>query len=457
MQKNKQLSKSTSSPRHAAYNTLIKLSGSDLHADELIDIELSQNLIQGADRGLFAEIVFGVLRHQGTIDYYLDKLVNQPLNRLEISVLILLRLGLYQIHYLDRVPEHAAVNETVALAAEVIPRAKGLINGVLRNFLRSRETITLPVAEKSAINWLTASYSVPNWLAEQWLRQFSLMEAEELAAESLKIPLLTLRANTLKTNRSAIMDSFSASGILAEPCRYSPEGIRLLQNHQITSLNGFSEGMFTVQDESSQLVAHLLDPEPDDEVLDVCAAPGGKATHLSQLMGGRGKITATDLNQRRVKKIRESAERMGIKNICCLVGDALSTDYLKGLMFDRILLDAPCSGLGVIRRNPEAKWRLQPAELARCASRQRLLLDKASYLLKPGGILVYATCSTAPEEDEDVVQDFLSSNPEFVIENGSHLFKYGSELFDSAGYMRIWPHKHGADGFFAVRLKRIVR
>jgi len=455
MQKNKQFLKSTSSPRHAAFNVLIKLSGSDLHADDLIDIELSRNLIQGPDRGLFTEMVFGVLRHQGTIDYYLDKLVNQSINHLELPVLLLLRLGLYQILYLDRVPEHAAVNETVALADEVIPRAKGLINGVLRNFLRSRGTIAMPVPEKSPIDCLTASYSVPNWLAEQWLRQFGFIEAAELATASLKIPVLTLRVNTLKTSRTAILDSFSAGEILAEPCRYSPEGIRLLQNYQITSLNEFSEGVFTIQDESSQLVAHLLEPQPGDELLDICAAPGGKATHLAQLMGGKGNITATDLNPRRVKKIHESAERMGIKNIKCLVADALSNDYLKGFMFDRILLDAPCSGLGVIRRNPEAKWILQPAELARCASRQRLLLKAASTLLKPGGVMVYATCSTAPEEDEEVVQDFLSRNPEFMIENGCHLFELGSELFDSAGYMRIWPHKHGADGFFAVRLKRI--
>jgi len=457
MPKNQSSTKPSSSPRRAAFDTLQRLSGSDLRADDLIDQELSHNQLQGPDRGLFAELVFGVLRRQGTMDHYLAQLVQQPIERLELPVLLLLRLGLYQLRYLDRVPNHAAVHETVELTNEILPRAKGLINGVLRNYLRTQETLTLPDPALQPTAWLSAAYSVPSWLAEQWLHQFPQNEAAGLAAASAEIPPLTLRTNTLKTTRTDLLGRFATAGLSAEPCRFSPEGINLLDRCQINSLPGFEEGLFAVQDESSQLVAHLLDPQPGEQVLDMCAAPGGKATHLAQLMSDQGTIIATDLNQRRIRRIRESAERLGLQSIQPLASDALATDYLQDMLFDRILLDAPCSGLGVIRRNPEAKWRLTPTEVSRCAERQRLLLTSAAKRLKPDGILVYATCSTAVEEDEAVVKDFLSRHSEFMVVNGTRLFPAWPDLFTPAGYFRCWPHQHKTDGFFAARLKRINR
>lgn len=446
--------KPANSPRRAAFDALQRLSGSDLHADDLIDQELSRNLLQGPDRGLFAELVFGVLRRQGTLDHYLSQLVQQPLNRIELPVLLMLRLGLYQLRYLDRVPSHAAVHETVELAKAVLPRASGLINGVLRNYLRKHESLTLPDPALMPAAWLSAAYSVPGWLAEQWLQQLPQNEAAGLAAASAEIPPLTLRTNTLKTTRADLLQRFSEAGISAEPSRFSPEGIQVSDRVTVISLPGFDTGLFMVQDEASQIATHLLAPQPGEKILDICAAPGGKATHLAQLMSDQGRIVATDLNARRIRRIRESADRLGLTSIQPLAGDALTPGYQQGTLFDRILLDAPCSGLGVIRRNPEAKWRLTPTELTRCASRQRLLIDAAAALLRPGGILVYATCSTAVEEDEAVVADFISRHPEFVVENGAELFPDWADLFDGSGYLRVWPHRHGTDGFFAARLKR---
>lgn len=454
MSKHQPTTQASSSPRQAAYSILKRLSGSDLHADDLIDQELSRNQLQGPDRGLFAELVFGVLRRQGTIDHYLKQLVQQPLEKLELPVLLLLRLGLYQLRYLDRVPSHAAVHATVELTGEILPRAKGLINGVLRSYLRQQESLTLPDPALQPADWLSAAYSVPDWLAEQWLQQLPQNEAAGLAAASTEIPPLTLRVNTLRTNRDDLLTRLQTADIAAEPCRFAPEGIQVMQRCLIASLPGFDEGLFTVQDEASQLVAHLLAPQIGEQILDMCAAPGGKATHLAQLMADEGNITATDLNARRIRRISESAERLGLKSIQTIAGDALASDYLDGMQFDRILLDAPCSGLGVIRRNPEAKWRLTPTEVARCAVRQRLLINAAAPLLKPGGVLVYATCSTAEEEDEAVINDFLSRNPEFMVENGAELFPEWADLFNSSGYLRAWPHRHGTDGFFAVRLMR---
>lgn len=457
MQTNILPSKSPGSPRRAAFDALHRLSGSDLHADDLIDQELSRNQLQGPDRGLFAELVFGVLRRQGTLDHYLGQLVQQPLDRIELPVLLMLRLGLYQLRYLDRVPSHAAVHETVELAKEILPRASGLINGVLRNYLRKQETLTLPDPAQQPSAWLSAAYSVPSWLAEQWLQQLPQHEAAGLAAASAEIPPLTLRTNTLKITRADLLQRFAESGIAAEPTRFSPEGIHLLDRCTVTGLPGFDDGLFMVQDEASQVATHLLAPQPGEQILDMCAAPGGKSTHLAQLMTDQGQVVATDLNARRIRRIRESADRLGIACILPVTGDALAPGYLQDRQFDRVLLDAPCSGLGVIRRNPEAKWRLTPAELTRCAARQRLLIDAAAALIKPGGVLVYATCSTAVEEDEAVIADFISRHPQFVVENGAQLFPDWADLFDSAGNLRVWPHRHGTDGFFAVRLKRIDR
>jgi 16S rRNA (cytosine967-C5)-methyltransferase len=447
---------STSSPRHAAYLALERLSNSDLHADDLIDQQLSRGQLNGPDRGLFSELVFGVLRHQATLDHYLAQLVDQPLTKLQLPVLLLLRLGLYQLRYLDRVPSHAAVHESVELAKRVCPKASGLVNGVLRAAQRRSASLTLPDQALDPAGWLAAAYALPDWLAAQWLQQFPLAEATALAAASLEPPLLTLRVNTLRTTRQELLALFADQGIAAEPCRYAPEGVQLLERCFVPSLPGFGEGLFAVQDQASQLVAHLLDPQPDEMVLDVCAAPGGKATHLAQLMDDQGRLVATDLNQRKVRKIEQTAARLGISSLQVEVADALQPGYQLGRQFDRILLDAPCSGLGVIRRNPEAKWRLQPADFERFAQRQRQLLQQVAPLVRPGGLLVYATCSTSPQEDEAVVEDFLSRHPQFVVENGAQLLPAWSELFTPAGHLRTWPHRQGCDGFFSARLKRIA-
>ena len=442
------------SPRRSALDILQRLSGSDLHADDLIGQELSRNRLQGADRGLLTELVLGVLRHQGTIDYYLRQLVQQPLEQLELPVLQLLRLGLYQLLYLDRIPAHAAVHESVELAKQLVPRAKGLVNGVLRSFLRRQHELNLPSQSHDGPQWLAAAHSLPGWLAEQWLTQFPFEEATRLAIASLEIPPVVLRVNSLRISRQMLLEQLGSAGVLAEPCHYAPDGIRLISRSPVTVLPGYSEGLWAVQDEASQLVSLLLDPQPGETVLDICAAPGGKTTHLAQLMNDQGQVLAADLNQRRVRKIDESVRRLGMTSIQTLVADALQPGYMAGQLFDRILLDAPCSGLGVIRRNPEAKWRLTPAEISRCAGRQVQLLHVAAGLLKSGGTLVYATCSTAVEEDEAVLDDFLSRNPGFMVDTAVQLFADYPELQTDSGCLRCWPHRHATDGFFAVRLKR---
>jgi 16S rRNA (cytosine967-C5)-methyltransferase len=420
-----------------------------------MDRELSEGKLSGPDRSLFAELVFGVLRRQGTLDHVLTGLVSQPLAKLEPQVLIFLRLGLYQLMYLDRIPESAAVNESVNLTKQILPRASGLVNAVLRNYLRHRDTISFPDPKTAPAASIAARHSHPAWLVKLWFSQLGEQETELLAEASSCQPPLTLRANTLLTSRDDLLQLFATNGISATACRYSPHGIRIEGRHQITGLPGFREGLFAVQDEASQIAGILLDPQPGERVLDACAAPGGKATHLAQLMENRGELLAMDVAASKLPLIQEAAQRLGITIIQTRAADLLRSGQFPANAFDRILLDAPCSGLGVIRRNPEAKWRLTPADIPRLAASQTILLGNALKMLKPGGVLLYSTCSTSREENEAVVQDFVSRHTEYVLEDMTEVFPEYRELFSPDGIFRAWPHRHGMDGFCAARLRKI--
>lgn len=444
----------SSNPRQAACDVLLRIHNEGCFADQLMDRELSGGQLTGPDRGLFAELVFGVLRRQGTLDHILTGLVTQPLAKLEPQVLIFLRLGLYQLVYLDRIPESAAVNETVNLAKQALPRASGLVNAVLRNYLRHKETITFPDPVAAPAASIAARHSHPAWLVKLWFSQLGEAETELLAEASSRQPPLTLRANTLQISRDDLMARFADNVISATPCRFSPHGVQVEGRHHIPGLPGFREGLFTVQDEASQMAALLLAPQPGERVLDACAAPGGKSTHLAQLMGNQGELLALDVAASKLPLIQETAQRLGISIIRTRAADLLNSAAFPADAFDRVLLDAPCSGLGVIRRNPEAKWRLTSADISRLAATQHALLKNAVRMLKPGGVLLYSTCSTTVEENEAVVLDFLSRRPDCVLENLSELFPGYGELFTTQGMFRAWPHRHGMDGFFAARLRK---
>jgi 16S rRNA (cytosine967-C5)-methyltransferase len=398
--------------------------------------------------------VFGVLRRQGTLDYILTGLLTQPLLRLEPEVLIFLRLGLYQLMYLDRIPESAAVNESVNLAKLTLPRASGLVNAVLRNYLRNKDSVTFPDPVAAPAASIAARHSHPAWLVKLWFSQIGEAETELLAEASSRQPPLTLRTNTLVATRDGLLQTFAANGIAAAACRYSPHGIQLEGRHHIPGLPGFREGLFAVQDEASQMVAFLLDPQAGERVLDACAAPGGKATHLAQLMANQGELLAMDISGSKLPLIQETAQRLGISIIRTRAADLLQSGAFTAAAFDRVLLDAPCSGLGVIRRNPEAKWRLTSDDITRLAAVQKNMLKNAARLLRPGGVLVYSTCSTTPQENEEVLSDFLSRHKDCVLENLQGLFPEYGELFTEDGMFRAWPHRHGMDGFFAARIHK---
>lgn len=433
---------------------LLRIHNERGYADQLMDRELSAGRLNGPDRGLFAELVFGTLRRQGTLDHVLTGLLTQPLARLEAQALILLRLGLYQLMYLDRIPESAAVNESVNLAKQTLPRVSGLVNAVLRNYLRHKDTVTFPDPVAAPAASIAARHSHPAWLVKLWFSQIGETETELLAEASSRQPPLTLRANTLLTSRDSLLDKFAANGITAVPCRFSPHGVQVEGRHTIAGLPGFREGLFVVQDEASQLAGILLAPQPGERVLDTCAAPGGKATHLAQLMENRGELLAMDVSKAKLQMIQDTAQRLGLTVIHTRAADLLQSGVLPADAFDRVLLDAPCSGLGVIRRNPEAKWRLMPEDVTRLAAIQGVLLKNALRMLRPGGVLLYSTCSTTQEENEAVVRDFLLRHPHCVLENLNEIFPEYRELFTEEGMFRAWPHRHGMDGFFSARIRK---
>lgn len=447
---------STTNPRSAAFEILLRIDKERSYADILIDRELSSGFLQGPDRGLLTELVYGVLRRQGTLDYIINRFSKQKSDRLERSVLVLLRIGLYQIFYLDRVPVSAAVNETVKLAKVLAPRASGFVNAVLRSADRERDDIAYPDKEKDPVGYLSTFYSHPSWLVAGWIGQLGFAEAESLAKAMAEPPPLTIRTNTLKTSREELMERLASEGVQCEATRFSPLGVRIITAGSVARLQSFRDGLFTVQDESSQLAVMFLSPEPGEKVLDACAAPGGKATHMAQLMGNSGEIIACDVIGRKLRLIGENAARLGISCIKTVPLDTASPlNSIKDPSFQRILLDAPCSGLGVIRRNPEGKWWKTAADVAELVRGQKTILENLAGYLKRGGILLYATCSTTREENEAVIDDFLSRHSDFVLEDLRILFPAYGELFTEQGCFRGWPHRQGMDGFFAARLKKI--
>ncbi len=443
-------------PRRLAFDILERVLGGG-YADRTLDAALQRYpQLDPRDRGLTTELVYGVLRQQGRLDYALGRFCKQPLAKLENRVLLLLRLGAYQILCLDRVPDSAAVDTTVQLARQIkLERATGFVNGILRNLGRGKGALIWPNPEREPLAHLQHALSLPQWLAQRWLRELGAEEARQLAAALLEPAPFSVRVNTLKTDRTSFLAALTAAGHRGEPTRFAPEGV-ILRERAAAPLPGDVEGWYQVQDEASMLVAHLLAPQPGERLLDVCAAPGGKTTHLAAMTNNRAVITAVDLHPRRLRLVEQGAARLGCSGITTKSWDmTLFPPFIPVASCDGVLVDAPCSGLGVLRRNPEARWRLQPADIVVLGERQAMILTQAASLVKPGGRLVYAVCTLTPEETDQQVEDFLARHPDFRLQSlADSVPDNWRELLDKQGCLRSWPHRFGLDGFFAARFLR---
>jgi len=446
-------------PRRLAFDILNRVEAG-AYADLTLDAVLARERgIDPRDRGLLTELVYGVLRQRGRLDFALSRHCRQSLARVEPRVLTLLRLGAYQVLLLERVPDSAAVNETVEAArAAGLDRATGFLNGVLRGLSRGRETLTWPDAAGDPAGHLEHAQSLPGWLARRWLMEFGAEEAIALAEAMRQPPPFTLRVNTLRIGRPQYLEALAEAGHTAVATRYAPDGV-IVTGRGREPLPGGSEGWFQVQDEASMLIAHLLDPQPGEQILDACAAPGGKTTALAALTAGRARILAMDLHPQRVSLVEQGAARLGAAGIATRCWDLTRPPaFLAAGSFDRVLLDAPCSGLGVLRRNPETRWRRTEEDVGRMAELQRQLLENVAGLVRPGGLLLYSLCTLTPEETEGVVASFQVAHPEFVREDFRRTAPEGwQELFDGTGALRTLPQRHGGmDAFFAVALRKAV-
>ncbi|OAG26734.1 16S rRNA (cytosine(967)-C(5))-methyltransferase RsmB [Thermodesulfatator autotrophicus] len=445
-------------PRAMALKVLIRWETKKPLLDEVLTEVLEKSVLPDPrDRALVSELINGVVRHLAYLDYMLSRVSRKPLDKMDPEVKNALRLGAYQIFF-TRIPVQVAVAETIKL---VKPRRGqwivNFVNAILRELARRREEITLPPKEMDLAEYLAIKYSYPRWLVERWLERFGEEETEALLKAGNERPILVVRANTLRVTRDNLLLFLKKDVPEASPCRFSPDGIELKGfRGQITSLKAFKFGWLQVQDEASQLVSYLISPKEGERILDACAGVGGKTTHLAQLMRNTGKIYAMDVLAWRLKRLEENARRLGITNIEVITGDATkSIEKLGGKFFDRILIDAPCTGTGVIRRHPDIKWARKPEDLITVPEKQLSLLNSLAPLVKAKGVIVYATCSLEPEENEEVIQKFISEHSEFQIEDARrYLPGEAKELVDDKGFMRTYPHRHGLDGFFAARLKK---
>ncbi|HKR79840.1 MAG TPA: 16S rRNA (cytosine(967)-C(5))-methyltransferase RsmB [Nitrospira sp.] len=460
----------TSPSRTIALAVLVESLRTEEGLDVLMDRALARPMLDGRDRGLAVEITYGVMRRLGTIDWRLGPVLDKPLDRLPVAVQMLLRMGAYQLLFLDRIPASAAVSESVKLAKGQRQKLKrdwsGLVNAVLRALIREPSPSWPPVETDSA-KALAVKFSVPEWLSHRWIERWGVERAAKACDQASGIPPLTLRVNRLQISRDEFLDRLHMAGVAAKPTRVSPVGAILEEAGAIPSIPGFSAGDFYVEDEAAQLIPPLLDVQPGDVVLDACAAPGGKATHLAELMKGTGRIYALDRSETRLKLLEANRTRLRHEHLIPVVGDLRNPSWAQrvskagerrgpSLPFDRILVDAPCSGLGVLRRHPEAKWRKRSEQFERHQALQLQLLDSAALCLRPGGVLVYSTCSTEGEENEAVIDEFLRSHADFRRESVlPWLPAAGRYLVTERGDLFTMGNQDSMDGFYAARLKHV--
>ena len=437
--------------RVAAFRTLRAIEGGDAQPAALLARE-HRALSDSRDRALATDIVSGTLRWQRALDAAILTAAARPLDTIDRDVLVILRLSLYQLLHLDRVPAAAVVDDAVSLARGARhARAAGFVNAVMRTLSRSRDALGLPPnpgpdpPRQEALAYLGVTQSHPDWLVTRWLDRYGFDRAAAWTAFNNAVPAVTLRANRLVISRDDLRRALEADDVVTDPTPYAPDGL-VVRGGRLPP----GRGRFTVQDESSQLVPLLVGARPGDRVLDLCASPGGKATALAADMDGRGLVVACDARPRRMRLLVDAVRESRASNLR-LVQVGSRDEVPFGPVFSRVLVDAPCSGLGTLRRDPDIRWRRTEAQLAEFAAYQRVLLDRAARAVAPGGRLVYATCSSEPEENDAVVDSFLAEHPEFALAPATGPL---AAVADERGVLRTLPFAHGLEAFFAAALVR---
>jgi 16S rRNA (cytosine967-C5)-methyltransferase len=441
--------------RHLAVDILDQVQNKKYFAGELLDDYLEKNGLSGtADGRLLSHLIYGVLRFQGHLDWILAKLYRGDWSKLEESLKNVLRVALFQLKFSDRLPAFAVIDEAVKVAKNINPARSGLINAVLRNYQRRGNEISFPSWEKTPAEYIAAFHSHPLWLVNSWIEIFGLKDTQALCAANNKMPPLTARVNTLKISRDELQLKIAKAGFESTATTISPDGLIINKAVQpIQKTIFFQEGCIRLQDEAAQLISYLVSPQRTESILDICAGTGGKTTHLAAIQENDGRILAVDYDINKIEELKKETTRLGISIITENHAD-LTVGLPESLKekFDHVLVDAPCSGLGTLRRNPEIKWRTAAADLVYFARKQNIILQNASFAVRKGGRIIYCTCSLLPQENENVIDNFLRSNPDFsscLPPKSIH-----PQLVDPHGYFKSYPHSHNMDGFFGVILKR---
>ncbi len=438
--------------RGLAVKILNRIDRTDAYLDKLLDTEIKHAELNGADKALLFEIVHGVIRSLGRIDWILNGFYKGQFSKAIPNIKNALRVALYQIMFLEKVPDYAAVNEAV----EFIKKLQGqkpadLTNAILRNIIRSKDSIRYPDPEEDLLGYLAAYYSHPGWLVKRWLNRYSREFTEELLKANNNKPHLIIRFNSLATTKEELLKLLDSVELKYKDGKYLSDFIRLANLSNISDWEYFSKGYFSIQDESTGLPVTLLDVKPEMRVLDLCSAPGGKTGYMSALMNNTGEIYALDKYESRLKIVRKNLGRLHVENVKYVESDAL--EFVDTQLFDRVLIDAPCSGLGTLTKKPDLKWKRELMDIKNLSDLQAKLIKKGAELLKVGGVMVYSTCTIEPDENFEIVKKFLFENTNYKLESAKGIVD--DSLIDENGCIQAYPHIHQIDGSFAAKIIRV--
>ena len=447
--------------REVALEVLVQVDKDGSYSNLQLNESLKRNQLERVDAGLTTELVYGTIQHMLTIDGVLERKVAKGINKLKPWVRNLLRMSLYQLHYLDRIPDHAAVNEAVTIAKRRGQQATGgFVNGVLRGVMRDPEVWNAPKDAPPAarIAW---EESHPEWLVKRWIKAYGEQAAEEMCVANNEAPHASARVNRTQASREQLLQEMKAAGLYVQPSPLSRDGIVAGGAGNLAHTDWYREGKLSVQDESSMLVVEAVRPESGMRILDCCAAPGGKTMHIAERMNNQGEVWANDVHAHKVKLIQDQADRLGLTCVHTLNEDAtMLSDKLDKASFDVVLLDAPCTGFGVMRRKPDLKWRKRPADVDAIAALQAELIEEAAQLVKPGGRLVYSTCTVERQENEHVVERFIQQHADWQVDDTWKSALPQDELKDALersqpGMLQVLPQDGDSDGFFIACLTRV--
>lgn len=437
--------------REIAFHSLVTICKDEGYSNIVVSQTIQKKGLTDRDRRFYTELVYGTLRHSNYLDWIISQISSRKLAKLDPVCLAIIRLGLYQIFGMTKVPESAACNEAVKLATRFGNKGMAkFVNAMLRNSIRRRQEFTIPTLEENALLHLALTYHQQEWLINMWMKAYGLKDTIALCQYFDRIPDLCLRTNTSRISRDALLKKLAEQGIQARKSQYAPEGIYLSDIPNINGLMVLKEGLAIIQDEPSQLVAHVVDPQPHEVILDVCAAPGGKTTHLAALGGPTCTVYGGDIYEHKLKLIETNASRLGLSNVRTILQNACTIGKSYAGKADRVLVDAPCSGLGILRHKIDLRWRKKPSDLKVLPPLQRRILESASQCVKPGGILVYSTCTIQDEENIQIVNGFLKNHPEFTLENAVPFCHTHHE----GPCVQLLPQHDELDGFFIARMRR---